>query len=235
MKKIKKKGFSYRIYSRKTIDFIQKKINLLGDSVKYDAIFFLNIRLISSIVLFLVVLYLFEWGYFLAPVMTLLYYYLIYYVMIEDKINKRCDSLDIEAMYFFEIMALALESGNSLVNAITIACNNVDNELSKEFKKAIDEASYGKSLNEALNSLKKRIPSDTVNNVILIISQSNIFGNDITQDMYHQLDYIREREIGKAKGKISKIPLKVSVISVLFYIPLIMLLILSPVLIKFLG
>ena len=99
--------------------------------------------------------------------------------MIEYNLKKRCDKLDIEAMHFFEIMTLTLESGNNLVNALEISCNNVDSELSHEFKKALDEVSYGKSLNEALESLKKRIPSDTINNIILIITQSNIFGNNI--------------------------------------------------------
>lgn len=235
MKKKRNKGLSHSIFSRKQIEKIQKKINLLGEDVKFDAILFLNIRLYSSIVLFLVVLYLSEWGYFLAPIIAFLYYHFIYYIMIEYNLKKRCDKLDIEAMHFFEIMALTLESGNNLVNALELSCNNVDSELSHEFKKALDEVSYGKSLNEALESLKKRIPSDTINNIILIITQSNIFGNNITNDMYYQIDYIRDREIQKAKARISKIPLRVSVISVLFYIPLIMLLVLSPVLIEFLS
>ena len=235
MKKNKKKKFSHTIFSRKEINKIQKKIDLLGEECDYDAIFFLNLRLYSSIVLFLVVLYVFELGYFLAPIFTFVYYHLIYYIMIESNIKKRCDKLDIEAMYFFEIMALALESGNNLKNALEISCNNVDNDLSKEFKKVLSEVEFGKGLNESLVSLKKRIPSDTINNIILMITQSNTFGNNITKDMYHQIDYIRDKEIQKAKARISKIPLRVSVISVLFYIPLILLLILSPVLLEFLG
>lgn len=235
MKKNKKKKFSHSIFSRKEINKIQKKIDLLGEECDYDAIFFLNLRLYSSIVLFLVVLYVFELGYFLAPIFTFVYYHLIYYIMIESNIRKRCDKLDIEAMYFFEIMALALESGNNLKNALEISCNNVDNDLSKEFKKVLSEVEFGKGLNESLVSLKKRIPSDTINNIILMITQSNTFGNNITKDMYHQIDYIRDKEIQKAKARISKIPLRVSVISVLFYIPLILLLILSPVLLEFLG
>lgn len=235
MIKVKKKSFSHRIFSKKEIEKIQKKINMLGESVNFDVFFFLNIRLFSSIVLFLVVLYISEWGYILSPLITFIYYNGLYYVMIELNLKKRCDKLDIEAMHFFEIMTLALESGNNLGKALEISCNNVDNELSREFKKSLDEVSYGKSLNEALESLKLRIPSDTINNIILLITQSNIFGNNIINDMYHQLDYIRDREIQKAKGIISKIPLRVSVISVLFYIPLIMLLILSPVLIEFFG
>lgn len=235
MKKVKKKSFSHSIFSKKEIKKIQRKIDLLGEECDYDAIFFLNLRLYSSIVLFLVVLYVFELGYFLAPIITFIYYNLIYYILIDSNIKKRCDKLDIEAMYYFEIMALALESGNNLKQALEISCDNVESELSKEFRKTLDEVEYGKSLNEALDSLKKRIPSDTINNIILSITQSNMFGNDITKDMYHQIDYIRDREIQKAKGRISKIPLRVSVISVLFYIPLIMLLVLSPVLLEFLG
>ncbi len=237
MKKVKnkKRTLSRSIFSKRQIDRIQRKIDLLGENSKFDAIFFLNLRFISSIVLFLVVLYVFELGYFLAPLITFIYYYLIYYLLIEYNINKRCDKLDVEAMYFFEVMTLALESGNNLKNALDMTCSNVDNELSREFRKALDEVDYGKSLNEALESLKLRIPSDTINNIILNIMQSNIFGNNITNDMYNQLDYIRDREIQKAKSRISKIPLYVSVISVVFYVPLIMLLILSPVIIEFLS
>ena len=94
---------------------------------------------------------------------------------------------------------------------------------------------FGKSLNEALENLKLRIPSDTINNIILNISQSNIFGNSIVETMYNQIDYIRDRQILNAKAVISKIPVKVSVISVIFFIPLIALLILSPIIIQFLS
>jgi len=231
----KKKGLSHSIFSKKQIKKIRGRILLAGLEDKFDAIFFLNLRLYSSIVLFLVVLYVSEWGFLISPIITFLYYHFLYYIMIEVNIKRRRDNLDIEAMHYFEIVALALESGNSLINALELSCSNVDNELSSEFRKTLDEVSYGKSLNEALASLKKRIPSDTINNIILIITQSNTFGNNVTSDMYRQIDYIRDKEIQKAKGIISKIPLKVSVISVLFYIPLIMLLVLSPVIIEFLS
>ena len=230
-----KNKYMPNIFSKKQIKKVDEKIELLGDSCKYDAIFFLNMRLISSIILFFVILYVSNWGYIVAPLVVFIYYHLIYYYLIEYNINKRRDKLDVEAMYFFEIMTLALESGNNIKNALVISCDNVDSELSREFRKALDEIDYGKTLNESLDSLKERIPSDNVNNIILSIEQSNVFGNDIIKDMYRQIDYIRDREIQKMKSTISKIPLKVSIVSVIFYIPLIMLLILSPILIRFLG
>ncbi len=224
---------AYRIYSRKEIEKYQRKIDLFGYGKSYDATIFLNIRLLTSAFLFFMILYIFELGYVLAPILTVLYYYFFPYFVIDRKLQKRSDKLDNDAMYFFEVMTLSVETGRNLKTALELTANTVDSELSDEFKQTLKEVRYGKSLNEALDDLKRRIPSDTINNIILNISQSNIFGNSIIETMYNQIDYIRDRQIMRAKASISKVPLKVSVISVLFYIPLIMLLILSPVIIEY--
>lgn len=234
MKK-KKNNTIHKIYSNEAIEKIQKKINLLGYKNSYDAIIFMNIRTMTSILIFFVVLYFIEFGYILAPIITFLYYILLPKIIIEDKVNKRCEKLDKEAMYFFEVLTLSLETGRNLKTALEITANNVDSDLSDEFKRALDEVKYGKNLDEALEDLKLRIPSDTINNIILNISQSNIFGNSIIETMYNQIDYIRDRQIMRTKAKINKVPLKVSVISVIFFIPLLLLLILAPVIIQYIG
>ncbi len=232
MKK-KKLNTAHKIYSEETVNKYQKKINLLGYKDSYDAVIFLNIRLISSILLFFVLLYFLEFGYIIAPIVTFLYFWFLPKIFIDKKVEKRAEKLDNEAMYFFEVLTLSLETGRNLKTALELTANNIDSELSGEFKKALEEVKYGKGLNEALESLKLRIPSDTINNIILNISQSNIFGNSIIETMYNQIDYIRDRQIMRTKAKINKIPLKVSVISVIFFIPLLLLLILSPVIIDY--
>ena len=126
-----------------------------------------------------------------------------------------------------------METGRNLKTALELTSKNIDSELSSEFKKSLDEVKYGKSLNEALEDLKTRIPSETINNIILNISQSNIFGNSIIETMHNQIDYIRDKRIMRTKAIINKIPLKVSVVSVIFFIPLLLLLILSPVIIEY--
>ena len=223
----------HRIHSQSTIDKYQKKINLLGYKKSYDAVKFLNVRLISSILIFFVLLYFLKLGYLIAPIVTLLYFIFLPKFYIDKKVESRANKLDDEAMYFFEVLTLSLETGRNLKNALELTARNVDSDLSDEFKKALDEVKYGKGLNEALEDLKQRIPSETINNIILNISQSNIFGNSIIETMYNQIDYIRDKRILRTKATINKIPLKVSVISVIFFIPLILLLILSPVIIEF--
>lgn len=236
MKKKKKSlNLAYKIYSEDTINKYQKRIDLLGYKNSYDAVIFLNVRLLTTIFLFFMLLYIFELGFIIAPVISIVYFYFLPKIIIDKKVAARADSLDNDAMYFFEVLTLSLETGRNLKTALEITANSIDSELSYEFRQALREVRYGKSLNEALDSLKLRIPSDTINNIVLNIAQSNIFGNSIIETMYNQIDYIRDKQILSAKAKISKIPLKVSVISVIFFIPLIMLLILSPVIIQFLS
>lgn len=234
MKK-KKYNMVHKIYSKETIDKYQKKINLLGYKNSYDASIFLNIRLISSILIFFVLLYVLKLGYIIAPVVTFLYFIILPKLVIDRKLDKRSDKLNNEAMYFFEVLTLSLETGRNLKTALEITSSNIDSELSDEFKRMLEEVKYGKGLSEALDDLKLRIPSETINNIILNISQSNIFGNSIIETMYNQIDYIRDKQIMLTKAKINKIPLKVSVISVIFFIPLLLLLILSPVIIDYFG
>ncbi len=80
--------------------------------------------------------------------------------------------------------------------------------------------------------MKKRIPSETVNNILLNITQTNVFGNNIIDTMYDQIDFLRDKQILEIKGEINKIPIKISIVSVIFIVPLILMLVLGPVIIN---
>lgn len=229
------KEFVKKIYRKKDYDKIEEKIISLGGSAKFDTLTFCNVRLFTTIVLFFVIMYTTKQGYITAPFITIVYYYLFYYVFITRPINKRIYKLDYEALHFFEILTLTLETGKNLEQAIKITCDNVDSELSKEFKRALFELNFGKTLMSALNDMRARIPSETINNIILNITQTHIFGNSILETMYNQIDFLREKQILRIKGQINKIPNKVSIISVIFIVPLILILILGPYLIELIG
>ena len=224
---------SKNIYSKYSKDDIKRRMILLGITNERDTYKFLNLRLISSILIFFMIIYLIDWGYILGPIFVILYYIFLPRLTIDVRINKRRKRLESDAMYFFEILALSLESGNNLYKAIMITSENIDSELSSEFKKMILDIKYGKSFDEAISSMRERIPSDTINNILLNIKEANLFGNNIIGTLNNQLDYLRESKIMETKAYISKIPLKISVVSVVFFIPLLLLLILGPVLISY--
>ena len=229
-----KKSFINRIYREKDIKKIDAKINQFGVSKKFTTEYFMNFRLFTSMIVFVVLFIFADFGALIAPVATVLWYILVGYFMIDKPLKKRERKLDNEAYYYFEVLTLALESGRNLENAIKMACKYIDSEISSEFKETIKQVNFGKSLTESLSVMSMRIPSLTINNIILNMEQSNLFGNSIIETMYNQLDFLKDKQIMDIKAQINKIPNKISIFSVLFFIPLILLIISGPVLIDFL-
>lgn len=229
---MKKNRFIKKIYREHEIKRISEKIKTLNN-YPFDETQFLNIRLITSLILFLIILIIFKIGYILSPIIALMYYYLFEYVFLDTVIQKRIKKLDREALTFFEILTLTLESGRDLERALEITVENVNSELSDEFKKTLFEVKFGKSLLEALNDTKKRIPSETINNIILNITQTNIFGNSIIDTMYSQIEFLRDKQILSIREQINKLPNKISIISVIFIVPIILLIVLGPFAIQF--
>ena len=224
-----------KIYSKKNIIDIEKKINLLGVSTKLTVFNFLNLRLFGSIMIFIITIYFSKLGFLLAPLFAIFYYFAITYILIDKKIKHRSKKLESEALTFFEILTLSLETGRNLMDALEITINSSNGELVKEFKEVLKSVSYGKSLTEALESMHKSIPSDTINNIILSLTQANIYGSSIIKSLYYQLDYLREKRKLEVKAEISKIPVKISIISVFFFVPLVLIIILGPVLLNYIS
>ncbi len=234
-RKKKKKNVLRSLFNENRLSKIETKIDLLGLESKYDAETFLSIRFITSVLLFMLIFSNFKYGYIVGIIVVVLYYFVFEKVLLDNKIKMRSKKLDIEAIYFFEVFTLSLQTGRNLSEAISMTTNSIDSELSNEFKEALRETKYGKSLTESLNDMQKYIPSDNINNIILTLTQSNMYGSSIIDTMQNQVDYLREKRIMEVKSAISKIPTKISVISVFFFIPLILLIILGPVLLNYLG
>lgn len=230
-----KQTIANKIYRKKTIDKINSKIKLLGLNQRLDAVQFLNIRLIVMIVMFILIFIFSKIGYILAPVISIVFYYLMEYLILDYQAKIRGKALEKEALFFFEVFVLTLESGRNLRQALILTTENVDSEISNEFKKTLAEVRLGKSLNEALESMKKRIPSDTINNTILNMIQSNTFGNSMVDSIYNQIEYLRNKQMLDVRAEIAKLPTKVSVISVLFFVPIMLLIILAPVIIQYIS
>ena len=223
-----------KIYPKRTIYRVERKIKLLGVSNHYNLFAILNFRVIISLILFVIILIVSDIGYILAPVVAILFYYLSEKILLDYPIKKRAKKLEKEALFFFEILLLTLEAGRNLGHALNLTTANVDSELSLEFKKTLSEVKLGKSLNEALNDMKKRIPSEAINNAILNMVESNIFGNSIVVSLTNQIDFLNNKQMLDVKAEINKLPTKVSIVSVVFFVPIMLLIILAPVLVRYL-
>lgn len=231
---MKRKRLVSRIYRKKTLENLSRKITLLGSHFKQDAIDYLNARLLICILVFLGVFLFMKNGHFIAPILTIVIYFSWEYIFLTIPIQKRAKKLETEAIFFFEVLELTLEASPSIKSAIELTASNIDSELAKEFERTLEDVKMGKSFTESLEDMKERIPSDTINNIILSLTESSIFGNNITATLRNQLDYLRETKLLETKAEITKLPTRISVISVVFFLPIMLLIILSPVLVNFL-
>ena len=222
-----------RIYRFKTISKYMRKAKLLGYQDLKVVISFLNVRLLISLLLFGYFFIFFDLNYIVALLIMLIFYYGFSYYMFDYRIKKRAKNLEKDAIYFFEVLALSLEAGKSLIQGLRLTVSSVDSELSNEFANIIREIDYGKSFHDALTDLRLRMPSDIIQNVILNITEAYISGGDITSTLRKQVDYIQNKRVMDIKAVINQIPIKISVVSVFLFIPLVLLLILAPVILEY--
>ena len=159
------KNLVNKIYTKETIARIKKKNKQFGVEHNYDVDLILGNHLIISIFIFIIALI--DTTLLKSILIVIAYFFLAEYFFFDYRLAKRRKKLEKQSTFFFQILSLTLESGNNLKNSIDLTCKNMDNELSREFKKAMDDMTLGKSLNESLDDLKTRIPSDTINNIIL--------------------------------------------------------------------
>ena len=221
-----------KIFLNSTIKRIETKVKKLGNSnIKVGE--FLILRLVLTILIGGIIFITFKYGFILAPLIAITFYVGSEYFVFDYNIKKRGKKLEKEALFFFEVLVLTLEGGRNLKHALDLTVENIDSEISLEFKNMLEEVRLGKSINEALDSLKKRIPSETINNAILNMIQANTYGTNIIDSMYNQIEFLREKQRLDAKAEIAKLSTKISIISVIFFIPIMLLIILAPVLLNY--
>ncbi|MCI9280260.1 MAG: type II secretion system F family protein [Bacilli bacterium] len=231
---MKKNRFIYKTFRRKSIQKIEKKMKLLGINYEWNAYSFLTLRLILALLIFILLFIFSKYNFLVAPILTVIFYHFFEKGILDYQIKKRAKKLENEAIFFFQIVNLTLESSRNLKYAVEITSNNIESELSDEFKKTYAEMKLGKSFNEALKDMKERIPSDSINSIILNLTEASIFGNSIINTINNQIEYLQDKKLLEVKEVINKLPTKISILSVLFFIPIMLLIILAPVIIKYL-
>ena len=202
---------------------ISKKLKYAGMIVNPSI--FVYMRLVSSLILFIFLLFFSSYGYIIAPIVAIIYYYFIEYVILDIQIDKRKKELENDALDYFPILLLCLKGSNNVKKAISLTNDQVKNSLSKEFDRVIRDVKIGKSLDEALTLMKDRIPSTFIVNVIVNLVEANRMGNSISESIKDQLDYIEDKRKKKIVKYHKMMPFKDAIASIIFVFAMLFLLI----------
>jgi len=210
---------------------LDRKLLLAGFGQKknyYYSLKYTTIILLTIIVWFLL-------GYIIAIVTFLIFLVGYDYYLLDRLIKQRSQEFDEQGLYFFEILNLTLAANHNLEQAIQITCANIDSEFSRKFEKVLLEVSFGKTLEEAIHSLQMQMPSANINNILLSLSDTSAMGVKIMDVLENQNEQLRKKIFLQKKAEINKIPVKISIISVLIILPLVLLLILGPLFVRFMS
>lgn len=212
------------IINNKMYKRIDKKISLANLKIKPMA--YIYIRLIASVGVFLMFLVSNRLGYIFGPIAGIVFYLLFEYLTLDRSIIDRMETLEKDALEFFPIFVVIYKNGKSVKNAIEKCLEIVDNDLSKEFQLVLDNVNLGKSLDESLLNMNKRIPSIMVNNIITDLTESNRLGNNISDSINLQLDLINEKRKKNYLTDLRVIPFRITIVFIIFVLLLLGLLVL---------
>lgn len=135
---------------------------------------------------------------------------------------------------FFDMVNLLLEAGVGLDSAISNVCQKKKGPLSEEFQQALEDMKLGKSRREAFYELRKRVPSDMFQSVIMAIIQADQLGIGMAKVLKNLTIRIREQRREARREQAMKAPIKMLFPMVFFIFPAIFIVILGPLVITIL-
>ena len=211
-----KDSLSNRIYGKGTIKRITKKVNLLG--LKLDPNAFIGFRFVTSFLLFILFFLVFDYGFVIAPIVTVFYYFCIEVILLDFNINRRAKELESAATTYFPVFLISLRCSRSVKKAIKVTNKIVKNKLSYEFEKVLNDVEIGKSLQEALTIGIERMPSEIIVNIMVSLIEADRLGNNIDKTVSIQLDYLKEVNKKKMLSNYSMISIKLVLVFFIFMI-----------------
>jgi tight adherence protein C len=160
----------------------------------------------------------------------LFYRYPLFYLA--KKKTQRVKVINKEMSDFFDMVSLLLEAGVGLEGAIANVCARKPGPLADEFNQALDEMKRGKARREAFYSLKKRVPSDHFQSVMMSIIQADHLGIGMSKVIKNITTRIREQRRELAREQAMKAPVKMLIPMVVFVFPPLFIIIIGPMMVK---
>ena len=198
-----------RLYSNVTKDRIQQKISYTGSDLSPRV--FSAIRIITTLLLFIILLTMNKYSYIVAPTLSIIYYLLFEYLLLDIYIKEKTALLEEAAIEYFDILLIEYQNNNNLKKSI-INTNKLleNNQIKPYFEKVIKNINTGKTIEESLKNITIIIPSYYINNLIYNL----ITINDI-DDIKKHIELLRYKDTNRKISKLKILPLKIIIVCII--------------------
>jgi tight adherence protein C len=154
--------------------------------------------------------------------------YLLPGMWLGQQIKKRKHNILKALPDALDLLTISVEAGLAFDLALTRVADKWDNELSKEFKRALTDTRLGRSRREALKEMAQRTGVDDVQTFVAAIIQAEQLGVSIGKILRIQSDQMRIRRRQRAEEAAHKAPILMLIPMAFLIFPSLFVVILGP-------
>jgi tight adherence protein C len=156
-------------------------------------------------------------------------------VLLKNKITRRQLSIKRAFPDTLDLLLICVESGMSIEAAFRKVSNEVGTQsvaLAEELTLTTAELSYLPDRRQAYENLAKRTDLDGVKSVCMALQQSERYGTPLATMLRVLAQENRDMRMSEAEKKAAGLPPKLTVPMILFFLPVLFVVILGPAVIK---
>jgi tight adherence protein C len=159
-------------------------------------------------------------------------------VLLKNATVKRQKSIKRAWPDCLDLMLLCVEAGMSVEHAIKRVAREIGNQsaaLAEELTLTNAELSFLEDRSRAYENLARRTGLDNVRSVMTALIQADRYGTSVGQALRVMAEEGRESRMMDAEKKAASLPPKMTVPLILFFLPVLFIVIIAPALIKVFG
>ncbi len=156
-------------------------------------------------------------------------------LFLTNTITKRQSSMRLAFPDALDLMLICVESGMSIEHAFRKVGHEIGVQsvpLAEEFALATAELSYLPDRRAAYINLAQRTGLDSVKQIATVLIQSEKYGTPLGQALRITADESRKMRMLEAEKKAASLPPKLTVPMIVFFLPVLMVVVLAPAIIQ---
>jgi tight adherence protein C len=160
------------------------------------------------------------------------------YILLKNKIQKRQMSIKRAFPDALDLLLICVESGMSIETAFKRVSEEIGSQsvpLAEEFTLTTAELSYLPDRRQAYENLAKRTNIEGVKSVCMALQQAERYGTPLGQTLRTMAQENRDMRMAEAEKKAAGLPPKLTVPMIVFFLPVLFVVILGPAIIRLFG
>ncbi|MFW6133430.1 MAG: type II secretion system F family protein [Planctomycetota bacterium] len=123
-------------------------------------------------------------------------------LQLRSRARKRLREISKRVPYSLDLLALAMGAGATFTEAMeTVVHEDPDDPFNAELSTVLAEMELGATRRQALDNLTRRVPLDSLQNIVASVIQAESLGTPLSQVMHDQSTLLREQRSVAAENK----------------------------------